>query len=100
VKAGAPFLSSAATVAFSAIATGTGARPLSVTNLSPSHQYAASIWCPPIIMTARSLAETATLRLAGHCAFIRSPSVGTRKCTADTTGLPDVLAGSFSSSAQ
>ena len=57
------------------------------------------LW-PPIIITARSLAETATLRLVGHAAFIRSPSVGTLRWPAETTGSFTELFGSCSSSAQ
>jgi hypothetical protein len=43
------------------------------------HHHTWSITWPPIISAARSLPETATLRAAGHCCFIRSPSVGTSR---------------------
>ena len=75
--AGAPSLSTAVIAAFWRTAAGARSRPPSVTKPAPFHQYAASIVCPPIIITARSLAETATLRLRGSAAFIYSPSVGT-----------------------
>jgi hypothetical protein len=77
-RAGAPLAKSLATAAFSARAAGTSLRPSSVTKPLFFHHHTWSITWPPIISAARS-AETATLRAAGQCCFIRSPSVGTEQ---------------------
>ena len=77
--------SAAAIAAFTLGTTrGTGAAARSVANALPvQYQRWSALW-PVIITAARSLPDTATLRLPGHRAFISSPSVGTSKWSGET----------------
>ena len=82
-SSGAPgWASAAATAAFTFGTTcGTDAPARSVSNFLPVQYQRWSTLCPLIITAARSLPDTATLRLAGQRAFISSPSVGTSRWT-------------------
>src|SRR4051794_41964242 len=72
---------------------GTGAPARSVSNLPPVQYQRWSALCPVIITAARSLPETATLRLPGQRAFIRSPSVGTSRCFGETLYAAELVPG-------
>ena len=70
--------------ALAALTAAGAATPAWLTKARPfHHQRWSGVW-PPIMIAARSLPATATTRLRGSARCIRSPRVGTRKCTAET----------------